>query len=871
MSGLRVPSSPWCETREEIVSGLTPSGTASGLTESEVAERKLAFGPNALAEQIPPSWWSLLFRQLRSLVVALLAAAALLSGIFGDWVECLAILAVIAINTAIGFFTELKAMRSMDALRRLTESMATVRRGGQMMRINATDLVPGDLVSLEAGDLVPVDLRLLQASQLQVDESALTGESVPVEKQTDSLPADTLLPDRSNMVFKSTPVTRGAALGVATATGPRTEIGQIGMLVAGVQADEQTPLDQRLNVLARRLVWVTLATVLLTGALGIWAGKETYLMIQTSIALAVAAIPEGLPVVATIALARGMWMMASRNALINRLSAVETLGSTSIICTDKTGTLTENRMTLMRMVLPSGEVELGKDEQLIPTGENLDPTAVQDALTIATLCNDASIDPEGKGIGDPLEVALLLGAQKAGIDRDKLESQHPRLSETAFDSDVKMMATLHHEGAGNYLFAIKGAAEPVVSACSDLTGADRELWLERNQSLAAKGLRVIALAKKTVRNEDEPPYADLEFVGLVGLLDPPRKDIAAALEKCTRAGIRVIMMTGDQAATAMNVAQRVGLPGTRDPSCVIEASSLGDGHISDDSNRDHVLAAAIFSRVTPRQKLDIVELHQQQGGIVAMTGDGVNDAPALRTADIGIAMGQRGTEVAREASDMILRDDRFSSIVEAVAQGRVIFGNIRKFVVYLMSCNLSEILVIGIGAALADGLPMLPLQILFLNLVTDVFPALALGAGRGDPSAMQQPPRPSGEPVLRRREWTRIVSYSIVLAAAVLGAYQFASRSLGFDDSGCVTVAFLVLAFAQLWHVFNIADSDEVLRNRYVWMALGLCTILILTAYLVAPLAAVMGLVPIGASGWSLVMLASLAPLTIHQLWRKLT
>lgn len=865
--------SPWSQPVDEVVGRLTPGGVASGLASAEAAARLAAFGANALGAPPQTPLWSLLLRQLKSLVVALLVAAAILSGVFGDWIECGAILAVIAVNTLIGFVTELRAVRSMDALRLLTEIMATVRRDGELARVNAKEIVPGDVIILEAGGIVPADVRLVETAQLQIDESALTGESVPVEKHSREVPVAVPLAERANMAYKSSPVTRGTGTGIAVATGMATEIGQISAMVAPGD-DEDTPLDKRLDALAGRLVWVTLAVTVLTAAAGIWAGKGAYLMIQASIALAVAAIPEGLPVVATIALARGMWRMAHRNALINRLSAVETLGATSVICTDKTGTLTENRMTLVRVAVPGAEYELDGNNQFVPADEGSSPDGdrrLQHLLEVASLCNNASLDADGRGIGDPLEIALVSGADKAGIDRRELQLAHERVAEHAFDSDRKMMATRHSLEAGGWRIAVKGAAEPVLAACPGLDAEARAGWLEKNQAMAAGGLRVLAFANKTVREEHGEPYAGLSFAGLAGLLDPPREDVAASLAACRAAGIRVVMMTGDQAPTAANVARRVGLLDPGEEAVIVGTGEIGDVHALADEDRARLVRASIFSRVTPRQKLEIIGLHQQAGSIVAMTGDGVNDAPALRQADIGVAMGQRGTEVAKETADMILRDDRFSTIVEAVFQGRVIFANIRRFVVYLMSCNLSEILVIGFGAALAETLPLLPLQILFLNLVTDVFPALALGAGEGSPSIMRQPPRPSDERILRRLDWIRIVAFSILLALSVLGAHEIAAALLDFSDSQCITVAFLVLAFAQLWHVFNMADTAGILRNRYVWAALALCTALILGAFLVPPVASVMHLHAIGTGGWTLVIGASLVPLAIGSLakcWR---
>jgi Ca2+-transporting ATPase len=819
-----------------------------GLDADEVKARRKQYGRNRLRDTETRSAWSILLEQFKSLIVLLLAVAAALSFAFGDWVEGVAVAAVILINAAIGFVTELRAVRSMEALEKLGSVNARVRREGQAQEIPAEELVPGDIVLLAGGDVITADLRLIEASKLQANESALTGESVPVGKGVEPLEGEVPLAERSNMAFKGTAVTRGAGEGVVVHTGMETELGHISSLVEEAE-EEVTPLEKRLDQLGQRLVWVTLAIGVVVAAAGIAAGRDILLMIETAIALAVASIPEGLPIVATIALARGMQRMAERNALINRLSSVETLGATNVILTDKTGTLTENRMTATEFHLASGEIRvvgegLETEGRFRRDGQALDPAddpVLRRALEVGLLCNNASLDPgqreeETTAVGDPLEVALLVAGAKAGLTRDDLTEERPEVREVAFDPQVKMMATFHQRDS-RYQVAVKGALEAVIEASSqivtadgarDLTAEEREEWRERNRTLAGEGLRVIALATKTVETNDAEPYRDLVFLGLVGLLDPPREEVRPAIEGAQKAGVRVVMITGDQPATAHKVAQAVGLVGNTDVEAV-NGQDLRDPDEMTEEEKERLLKAPVFARVSPKQKLDLIALHQNSGAIVAMTGDGVNDAPALKKADIGVAMGRRGTQVAQEAADMVLNDDAFSTIVVAIEQGRAIFDNIRKFVLYLLSCNISEIMVVSLASIVNVPLPIRPLQILFLNLVTDVFPALALGMGEGDPSIMERPPRDPDEPIMTRNHWLAMSGYGGVITASVLGAMALSLSWLGMAQARAVTISFLTLAFAQLWHVFNMRDHgshplrNDVVRNPYVWGALALC------------------------------------------------
>jgi Ca2+-transporting ATPase len=597
-----------------------------------------------------------------------------------------------------------------------------------------------------------------------------------------------------------------------------------------------------------------------------------------AIGIIVANVPEGLLPTVTLALAMASQRLARENVLVKHLASVEALGSTTVICTDKTGTLTENRMTVTRVALDSGEVgteDLGRDVTSKP---------LRELLEIGALCNNASLGRDGSSpVGDPLEVALLVTAKEAGIDHEWLLASAPRVREEAFDSDVKMMATYHVLPEGGYLVAVKGAPERVLDACSRSRGADDDLdpecqaaWEARNKLLGARGLRVLAIAARDANTPDVKPYEGLTLLGLVGLSDPPREDTGEAIARTRSAGIKVVMVTGDQAVTARDIALSVGLVDEEEAETVT-GSELADPDELTDEERQRLLRARIFARVSPKQKLDLISLYQENGSVVAMTGDGVNDAPALKKADIGVAMGLRGTQVAREAADVVLKDDAFSTIVFAVEQGRVIFGNIRMFVTYLLSCNISEILVIALASFAGAPLPLLPLQILFLNLVTDVFPALALGVGEGSPGVMDRPPRDKEEPILTRGHWRAIFGYSAVITTSVLVALALALSWLDLSKAGAVTISFLTLAFAQLFHVFNMRDpsagflDNDVTRNLYVWLALLLCAVLLVGSAYLPVLSTVLELEPPEPRGWAVVLVLALLPVLAGETTRRLT
>ena len=890
--------SAWARDATAVANALDVD-PARGLDDAEVFRRRSRWGPNQLKAARPKQLLEILVEQFRSIVILLLLAAGLLSLVMADVAEGVAILAVIAINAGIGFVTEWRATRSMEALQRFARVEATVIRNGIASRGPASELVPGDVVLLDAGDVVPADLRLIETAKMQADESALTGESLPVQKITEPLPEQVPVLDRENMAYKGTAITHGSGRGIVVATALQTEFGKIFQQVSTAEP-RQTPLEKRLDALGTRLVWAVIVMAALLAMAGVVAGRDTALAIQVAIALAVAAIPEGLPIVATIALARGMWRMARHNALITRLSAVETLGATNIILTDKTGTLTENQMRVTRVELAGGETididsvddrledgqDNGKNDRKSDSKDDSKDDGIANLLDplfdVAALCSNASLQVAADGslhrAGDPTELALLEAASQRGIWRNEKLSARPELREEPFDADSKRMATFHRDEDGVFV-AVKGAPEAVIPLCTaerwlngepSLDGPGREEWLRRADALGALGLRTLALAQKRTTDVSADPYQDLVLLGIVGLEDPAREGVAAAIRGCRDAGVEVVMVTGDHAATACRIAVDTG---------IVTADELPELHKGgselEQGPGDNVRSTRVFSRVTPAQKLSLIDLHQQADKVVAMTGDGVNDAPALKKADIGVAMGVRGTAVAREAAAMVLQDDQFRTIVMAIAQGRVIFGNIRKFVVYLMSCNISEVLVVSLATLAGAPLPLLPLQILFLNLVTDVFPALALGVGAGPKTLMKQKPRPAGERILTNRHWLEIVSYGALISVTVLAAMATAALVLDFEPARAVTVSFLTLALAQLWHVFSMRAEprrwidNEITRNPWVWAALVLCLVLVVTAVYQPQVAAVLQLTDPGAEGWGLVLVSSLVPVLFAPVLRR--
>ena len=880
-------TAPYQQSADALVDALD-SSIEQGLDDSEVERRREEHGPNRLREAKSRPTWRILVDQLASLIVLLLLAAAVAAAVFGRVVEAVAIGAAVAVNTVIGFVMELRATRAMEALQRMGKAQARVRRGGKERTLSAEALVPGDIVLLEAGDVVSADLRLLEANRLQCDEAALTGESVPVTKRTGSLDHDDPpLAERENMAFKGTAVTDGSGLGLVVATGMDTELGHISSLVEEAESSE-TPLEQRLEQLGRRLIWLTIAIAAVVAAAGLIAGKALLVMLETAIALAIAAVPEGLPVVATLALARGMRKMAKRNAVVKRLSAVETLGTASLIFTDKTGTLTENHMTLARLGLAAGTLTLDQDPDGArflrddDTEVGLDEvTGLADALTVGALCNNASLHEDGSA-GDPTEVALLEGAAAAGLHRSELLERLPEEREVSFDPDLKMMATIH-AADGGWRYAVKGAPEAVLGRCvtvrtddgdTALSDAGREDWQTRSEALAAHGLRVLAIAEKRADSADAEPYAVLTLLALTGLYDPPRPGIDTTIAACQDAGIRVVMGTGDHAATAQAIAAEIGLS-TPDAEAV-DASTIKDLEALDEDERERLLASDVFARISPEQKLRLIDLYQDTGWVVGMTGDGVNDAPALKQADIGIAMGQRGTEVARQAADIVLKDDAFETLVHAIEHGRTIFRNIRRFIVYLLSGNLAEIMAVSAAAVVGAPLPLLPLQILYINFVSDVLPALALGLSPSRPGVMDEPPRAKDEPILQRSHWVAIAGYGALIAATVLVAFTLAFLWLDLATGQAVTIGFLTFGLGRLLHVLNMRSADspvlvnEITRNPMVWVSIAAGVVLLGLAVWVPVAADVLSIQPLPPAGWGLVLGSSVLPLLVVQVTKTL-
>jgi Ca2+-transporting ATPase len=854
----------------------------AGLDGAVAEERLSEHGRNEIARDDGISVWALLVRQFRDPIVYVLAAAGIAAAALGEVVEAIAVTIALVLQAVIGFFTELRAKQSVEALRELGRTTARVLRDGEPVEVDAAEVVPGDIVLLEEGDLVPADLRLLEVANLQVDEAALTGESEPLPKQVEPVDGETPLAERASLALRGTQVTSGSGRGVVIATGAETELGTVATLVQeGAESAGDAPIEEQLDELGKALlIAVAVIGVLVAGA-GVAVGQPVRTMVETAIALAVAAVPEGLPVVATLALARGVQRMARRHALVKTLASVETLGSAGVIFTDKTGTLTEGRMQARQLVLPGGRsVDLADDDT--------DGTAddVRAALVVASLCGNATIAEGGDDVGDPMELALQRAAERAGIeDRADLLAEAPERWERAFDRDVKMMATAHDAPAwtdGEVLIAVKGAPGAVVAACTTEFGGGpldeerREVWLDRNRDMARDGLRVLALARATSEREQENPYHDLELLGLVGLLDPPRKTTKDAVAACHRAGVRVVMVTGDQEETARAIATELGLD-TRDEdgdgrADVVVGGDLPPAEDWTDEDRDRLARTAVFARLEPAQKLDLIKLSRERGEIVAMTGDGVNDAPALEAADIGIAMGDKGTQVARDAADIVLEDDAFESIVHAIREGRTVFENIRRFVVYLLSGNLGEILAVTLAAVAGAALPLLPLQILFINLISDVFPAAALGVVAGDDTALEQPPREPGTSILDRRRWIETGLWAVLIGGMTLGTFAYALGPGGLETDAAVTVSFIAFVLARMVHVFNMRSPragvlrNRVVRSKPVWGSLVVSGALLLLGIYVTPIASALGVVVPTAAMWTMSLVGGLSVLVLGQL-----
>lgn len=861
-----------------------------GLAVSAANLHNKQFGLNIYETQAQKSVWRILLEQFQSPIVYLLAFGALVSLYFQNYIESASIVVVLLVNALIGFLMEMQARSSMNALKQMDVIKSKVIRDGKLTEIASEKITPGDLVVLEAGDVIPGDGRLVVSNQLQCDESSLTGESLPTLKNIETLAKDTPLGDQLDMVFKGSSVMNGNGKAIITGIAKNTELGKITSLVES-SLDTQTPLDKKLKSLSKKLIWITLVMTAIFAVTGIIQGKSWLLILETSIALAVAAFPEGLPIVSTVALSYGMLLMAKRNAIVKKLSAVETLGSTSVILTDKTGTLTENKIYVDTFTFPeeSVKVNIENNQLKFNNGEIKNSQENFEKLKIiGALCNNATSELKGKKektMGDPVEIALLHLANTSEVSFEEIHKKYERIGEIPFDAETKMMATLHKSEKGNFV-AAKGSVEQLLEKCNkilsgkttkEISKTDRKKILEDSEKISEEGLRVLGFAyREEGKIQHENYLNDLIYVGSVGFLDPPRLDIKDAIITCRDAGIKVVMITGDHPKTALNIAKKVGLVDENEQN-VITGSELPEGKSLTKDWKNRILSTAVFARTTPKQKLDIADIYQKAGNIVAMTGDGVNDAPALKKADVGIAMGLRGTQVAKETASIILKNDSFTSIAEAVAHGREIFNNIKKFVIYLVSCNLSEIFIVTTLGFLAPAATILPLQILFLNMVTDVFPALALGLGKGDNTVMDIPPRNPKEDIVTNKDWLEIILYSVIITISVILAVLYCKEYISPDNKILNNVAFITLAFAQLFHVFNMSSPkseiivNEITKNHFVWYAIIICSGLMAIVFVIPQMRTVLGLSALPTNVWMVGIIASFIPLILIQIYKVFT
>lgn len=803
------------ETAEDLQVDLS-----TGLSGKEATERSQKYGQNRLEGGKEKSILAMALDQLKDFLVLILIVAAVISILLGEELEGIVILAIVVLNTFLGVYQENKASNALKALKEMASPHAKALRDGQVVEIASHEVVPGDVVILEAGDYIPADLRLVESINLKIDEAALTGESVPVEKDAKAvLPEDASLGDRINSAYMGTVITYGRGKGVITDIGMKTQMGNIaGMLNSS--SDEATPLQKKLDSLGKLLGIVCLSICGIIFLLGLLRGMELFDIFMTSVSLAVAAIPEGLTVVVTVVLAMGMQRMVKCNAIIKRLSAVETLGSTTVICSDKTGTLTQNKMTIQR-IYDGKELYDVSGTGYSPVGDILDASgnkradAVQKILECVLLCNDAIYDPEKESIvGDPTEGAMVVLSHKAGMVKDQWEKKYPRLQEIPFDSDRKLMSTFHNIDDKTVMYT-KGAPDELLRRCIsiDLNGTVEELSEEKrqeilaaNQGFAEDALRVIGAAYKQVEQVDISFEAenDLIFVGLVGMIDPPREEAKDAINVCKKAGIQVKMITGDHKITATAIGRQLGI--VEEGAVAVEGREISE--MDDEQLRERVRTVNVFARVSPEHKVRLVDAVRANGDIAAMTGDGVNDAPSLKHADIGVAMGITGTDVSKEAADMILTDDNFASIVRAVAEGRTIYSNIRKVVGFLLSCNIGEILVIFIAMLAGMPVPLVAIQLLSINLITDAFPAFALGMEKEEPGVMDRHPRDPSEPIVDKKMAIAVGIQSIALAIGTLGAFSygyFAHQDLDVARTAC----FLTLVLGELLRAYS-SRSEKV-------------------------------------------------------------
>ena len=850
----------WHELSPQEVIKILESDEEKGLNEEEARQRLEKYGRNALPPAKKKTILTMFLEQFKDFLVLILVGAALVSSLLGETTDSLVIIAILILNAILGVVQESRANQALEALKKMTVPECEVIREGKPRKISSEEIVPGDIVILREGDFIPADLRLIEIHALKIDESSLTGESVPVEKDISSLPADAPITDRLNMVYSGTLVTYGRGKGIVVATGMDREIGKIASLI---QEEEETvtPLQKRLAGLGKLLGFLTLGICALVFLVGFWRGEPPFDMFMTAVSLAVAAIPEGLPAIVTVVLALGVYRMSQHRAIIRKLPAVETLGSTTYICTDKTGTLTENRMMVR--------------EVWTETAQKL--------YQIAVLCNDAILEEDRENetrLGDPTELALLDYVKKQNIDFSPWRRAYPRRGEVPFDSNRKMMSTLHNID-GETVLLVKGAPDIVITRCSfyEREGEIVPLSPEKEQEIkkameemAQKALRVLAFAWRKMEEgitpspEDEK---DLIFVGLMGMIDPPRPEARSALEEANKAGITTVMVTGDNPVTARAIAEELGMFSPQD--LVITGQELDS--FSPEELKTKIKKIRVFARVWPEQKLKIVEALQANEEVVAMTGDGVNDAPALKKADIGVAMGVSGTEVAKESADMILTDDNFATIVHAIKEGRVIFDNIRKFVVYLLSCNLGEIFTIFIPILVGWHSPLVPVQILLINLVTDGLPALALGMDSPEPDVMMRKPRHPREGIVNSHYMGIVLFNAFFIALAVVASFGMGLNLWGREISQ--TLAFATLGFDELWRAYSFRSEKRNFwqinprGNLYLVGACLLSFLVVILVIVLPPLQRIFQTASLSLDQWIWVILFSLIPVSAYEI-RKL-
>ena len=865
---------PWTKTADEVLGEL--GTTRSGLSAAEAERRLQVHGPNRLPRKKRRTAWSLLLAQFANLLIVVLLVAAAIALAVGDLKDAIVIGVVVVLNTALGFLQEFRAEQAVAALESMLAQQARVRRDGRVEAIAAERLVPGDVVLVEAGDRLPADGRFLSLQSAEVDESALTGESVPVAKTLEPV-IDPLAPlgDRASVGWMNTVVTRGKGELVVFATGAATEMGRIATLLE-TGTEPPTPLQKNVDVLGKRLALLAGVVVVIIAIAEWLRGTRPLDILLSAVALAVAAIPEGLPAVVTVTLALGMRRMAQQKAIVKRMSAVETLGSTSDICTDKTGTLTMNQMTVRRIATPTGTCEV-TGEGYRPAGEICggDTRQLAQLLPAAVLCNDSDVR-EGRVAGDPMEAALLVLAEKAGVDPQALRSSSPRVAEVPFDSSRKWMATFHREGDALRV-VVKGAPDVLLDLSARAWTPDGEAPLDReriarqNETLAAEGLRVLAVATRRIDPAAlEPADAasavrDLDWLGLVGLVDPPRAEAKEAIARCREAGIRVRMITGDHVLTGSAIARELGIAGTGVSGTELE-------RMDDATLRERVAEIGVFARVSPDHKLRIVEALQARGGVVAMIGDGVNDAPALRAANIGVAMGIAGTDVTREAARMVLADDNFATIVGAVRQGRAVYDNIVKFLRFQLSTNIGAILTLLVAPLAGLPAPFNPVQILWVNLIMDGPPAMALGVDPPREGVMHEPPRPPGEHILTWRRFVHLALFGALMAAGTLLVLLDGLRE---DEIHARTMAFTTFVLFQFFNVFNAralrgtAFDRNFFANRALWVSLSGVLVLQVVALHVPFFNRVLGTTPLAPHEWAVCIAVAASVLAVEEL-RKL-